>query len=836
MIDVTEAKAAALKQQDAQEQVRSMTENAPGVIHRWLHHPDGSQELLHISSSVRKIFDIDPKALMADPSEVWRRIHPDDLEAVEREMFRSAGTLEPYHVSYRLILEEKGTRWVEAWSIPSRLENGDIIFDGIVIDVTDLGRLDSLERDINFRQIFDNAPNAVFLVAADSEDAGRIVAANKAAEYMHGYDVGELKGQNINELDSSIQVPERLERLATGEVLTFEINHRHRDGTVFPAEITASRITIGGRPYVLAFDRDLTERKKVEKERSELQNKLLKTQKLAAESDLTKTQTQLQKMTENIPGLFYQYVLHADGSQTVSYIGARCREYLGVEPEEILEDAGVFWRLLEPEDLEQAEEKVARSARTLERYDIEYRVSVPGQGIRWYNDIGQPQRQPNGDIVWDGVMLDVTDRREVELANEVLAKATKSKDMFLANMSHELRTPLSAILGMTEGLKQGVYGETSPKQLETLEVVEESGLHLLNLINEILDLAKIETGKTSLTYSAIDVAELCKSCLDLVSSEGKRKEIRLSVELAWELPELQADKTRLRQILINLIGNAVKFTPDGGEVKLKVEKVSVDATSLDSDALRFTVADNGVGIESDRIDSIFEPFVQVDGSFSRQYPGSGLGLSLVKRFVELHSGAIDVQSEPGKGSRFTVDLPYANRESISDSERNEVSSVEVAETHACLVPESNQSLEGNESSVPVDANEMPLILLAEDNDNVARAVTSILEASGFRVLRAGNGEHAIELTLEHFPDLILMDVQMPVMDGLEAIRRIRSNNEFAEKPIIALSGFAMKEDSTRCIEAGADSFFSKPFKMPTLISEIRHLVSESSKAESIAKM
>ena len=371
--DISQAKATEAAINEAQAQMHDMTENIPGVIHRWLLHPDGRDELLHVSSGIREVFELDPQALMKDANEVWKRIHPDDLEEVEREMQRCAKTLEPYHSTYRLVLEEKGTRWVEAWSLPSRLDNGGIVFDGIVIDVTDLGRLDSLERDFNFRQIFDNAPDAVFLISPDGDDKEQVVAANKPADRMHGHEAGELKAKYISDLvapDDASEALERLKRLANGEVLTFESKHLHGDGSVFPIEVTASRISIDGRPYILAFGRDVTERKKVEKVRSDLQNQLLISQKLAAELDLTKSQSQLQKLTENMPGLVYQFVLHADRTQSVTYISPKCREFFGVEPEEILNDANAFWRLLEAEDLDQAKEKVAHSARTLEPFNL----------------------------------------------------------------------------------------------------------------------------------------------------------------------------------------------------------------------------------------------------------------------------------------------------------------------------------------------------------------------------------------------------------------------------------------------------------------------------------
>lgn len=390
--DISQIRATELALRDAQSELQTMAESVPGALWRLLLHPDGShslpyvsQELSYISPRVREMFELDLKSPREDMEEVWRRIHPDDRAKVEQEIHRSAKTLEPYHVAYRLVLEGKGTRWVETWSLPSRLDNGDIVFDGIMIDVTDMGRSDSLQRDINFRQIFDSAPDAVFLISADGEDEGRIVAANSAADRMHGYDAGNLKGKSISELDApeaAEEVPDRLRRLANGEFLTFEIDHVHKDGSMFPVEVNAFRIFIDGRPYVLAFDRDITERKKAEAERRELQNQLMKTQKYEAELSLAITQSQLQRVAENIPGLVYQFVLHSDGTQSITYIGARCREFFGVDPEEMLEDADVFRQCIEPEDVNAVREKVAESARTLERLDLEYRVAVPDRGIR----------------------------------------------------------------------------------------------------------------------------------------------------------------------------------------------------------------------------------------------------------------------------------------------------------------------------------------------------------------------------------------------------------------------------------------------------------------------
>ena len=253
--------------------------------------------------------------------------------------------------------------------------------------------------------------------------------------------------------------------------------------------------------------------------------------------------------------------------------------------------------------------------------------------MRWYHGFGHPKKQENGDVTLDGVVLDVTDRKQAELANDVLAKATKTKDEFLANMSHELRTPLTSIMAMIDGLQQGMFGDTTPQQLDCFKIVEQSSEHLLDLINEVLDLAKIESGQSELDLTAIQISRLCESCLNLVALHAKQKQIELSMETSLDLPELIADEKRIRQVLINLLSNAVKFTPEGGKVKLKVEVVPIGTPDFAMESLRFSVFDTGIGINSDQLEAMFDPFVQVDSSLTRQHEGTGLGLSVVKKLT-----------------------------------------------------------------------------------------------------------------------------------------------------------------------------------------------------------
>ena len=525
------------------------------------------------------------------------------------------------------------------------------------------------------------------------------------------------------------------------------------------------------------------------------------------EQALLESENKFQRVAEGVPGMIFRYIMRADGSHAATYVSSQCRELFEVETQDAMNNVDLLFDRIHPDDVASLQEAIKVSSESLQPLKIEFRVLLPVKGMRWLQSVAMPTRNANGDISFDEFVLDITERKEIKLANDVLAKATKTKDEFLANMSHELRTPLSAILAMTEGLQKGLFGETTDRQLASLNVVQESGLHLLDLINEVLDLAKIESGKVELNLSEVDVSRLCESSLSLVSQQADNKNIELVFEAPKDLPKFVGDEKLLRQVLINLLSNSVKFTPKNGQVKLEVEKLThTDVNALD--VLKFSIADNGIGIEADKVETLFEPFVQVDSSFSRNYEGTGLGLSLVKQFVELHDGSVHVESEIGTGSCFTVELPIRTRRVVNPSHFSNKS-----------------TLSGLRDPSSFDEKLNPLkILLAEDNENVALAVTTILEASNYLVSRVVNGQEAVDCARETKPDLILMDIQMPVLDGLEAIRQIRAMTEFTETPIIALSGFAMPEDSNDCIKAGANKFLSKPCPMSQLLAEIGKLI------------
>ena len=435
--------------------------------------------------------------------------------------------------------------------------------------------------------------------------------------------------------------------------------------------------------------------------------------------------------------------------------------------------------------------------------------------------------------LFEQLQQELTERQQAEAqlrqSNHELARATQLKDEFLASMSHELRTPLNAILGMSEGLQDAIFGPVTERQHKSLSLIEKSGKHLLALINDILDLSKIEANKFDLELTQVSIRELCQNSLLFVKELAHKKQIRLTTQIPDYLHQIQieVDDRRCRQVLINLLSNAVKFTPPGGSVTLDIRVVdsgeaegtplAVPTTDIDdgststarrsSRRIVFSAIDTGIGIAPENIEKLFQSFVQIDSSLSRQYAGTGLGLALVKRIVELHGGTVSAQSELDRGSCFSVSLPFCPSIAIA-------------------VPPSLPPLVYPlpAATPPTPTGAKAVVLIAEDNHANMETMTGYLKSRGYRPIEAGNGQTAIDLAQTHHPDLILMDIQMPDMDGFAAIRQLRQLPQCATIPIVALTALAMPPDRQKCLDAGANEYVTKPVKLSQLVVTIEALL------------
>ncbi len=389
-------------------------------------------------------------------------------------------------------------------------------------------------------------------------------------------------------------------------------------------------------------------------------------------------------------------------------------------------------------------------------------------------------------------------------AKDAAESANQAKSEFLANMSHEIRTPLNGIMGMHQLLETTTLNE---EQKQYVAISIDSSKRLAELLGDILDLAKVEAGKILLQAKPFPLAGTFKAIEQLFRFECSSKGIDFHADLDNRLPELLVgDKIRLQQILNNLVGNAVKFTSSGA---IRITATLLQAgISTDERRVLFTVSDSGIGIPEDKLDGLFEPFTQVDTGDTRKYQGAGLGLSIVRRFVKLMGGSICVTSEMGKGTTFFLSLPFG-----------QVSQLE----EPVILPANDDVADGS----------VLRILVAEDDEVNRYSLQRLLKKVSCEVTVVENGLQALQKIREENYDIVLMDVGMPVLDGLEATRAIRNGNVSPEKadiPIVALTAFTMEEDRQRCLEAGMNEFLAKPVAFETLCNALFTLVKENRRA------
>ena len=513
-------------------------------------------------------------------------------------------------------------------------------------------------------------------------------------------------------------------------------------------------------------------------------------------------------LVEQLPIIVY--VNPVDKMSSTIYVSPQIQTILGYMPDEWLSDPEFWQKRIHPDDREAVLTNVERSDLTATPFDMEYRMLARDGHVVWFQDQTILVRDQNGKpLYWQGLKIDITKRKQAE--NEILklnselerrveertnelGRALRAKDEFLANMSHELRTPLNAILGLSESLIELAAGPLNEKQQKYVGMISESGNHLLSLINDILDLAKIEAGQIVLNINEVDLKQVCQASLRMINELAHKKNQQVTLEINNEIGSVWVDERRLKQVLVNLLSNAVKFTPENGKLGLEVQ------TDSEEKRIMITVWDNGIGISESDLTRLFRPFVQLDSGLAREVTGTGLGLALVAQMVRLHGGSVAVESQPGQGSRFTVILPW----------------------EPALVTDAMLRLKstGKFRAIKPEAKDRPVILLVEDTKEVTVMMVDYLEMAGYQVITAGDGLTGIEQAKDKHPALILMDIQLPGMDGLEATRRLRADSDFRTVPIIALTALAMRGDRERCLAAGATDYLAKPISLKKLVQMI----------------
>ena len=506
---------------------------------------------------------------------------------------------------------------------------------------------------------------------------------------------------------------------------------------------------------------------------------------------------QVRKILTYVPGMVFQYCQHPDGTGAFPFASEAVRELYGVSPQVLESSASSIRDLLVTEDRERFFMSLRLSATRMERWLVDYRIRSSDGRIKWLHVDAVPELDEAGRIVWYGFVTDVTATKALEHELDKhrlhLEELVRDRTEQLANMSHEIRTPLNAITGMAYLMhRTGV----TPEQADRLNKIEAASSHLLEIINSILDLSKIDAGKLTLSAEVIQIEKLLANVVSIMNDRAASKGLRLNINLAARLPGVVGDGTRIQQALLNYVGNAIKFTAQGS-VTIGVK---VEADEGEHVRLCFEVQDTGIGIAPEVLGKIFNSFEQADSSTTREYGGTGLGLAITKRLAELMGGAVGVSSTPGVGSRFWFTALLGKGEPSG----TEPGAPDLDRAEAMLT----------------EASQGKCVLLVEDEPTSQVVAEELLVAVGFLVDTADNGSEAVEMVERKAYDLILMDMQMPQMDGITATRCIRQLPGGQSVPILAMTANVFSDDKSNCLDAGMNDFLTKPVVPGVLYSTL----------------
>ncbi|MFT7721536.1 MAG: ATP-binding protein [Roseateles sp.] len=520
----------------------------------------------------------------------------------------------------------------------------------------------------------------------------------------------------------------------------------------------------------------------------------------------------LRGMAETVPGVVYQLRLAADGEFSFTYVSEAVREYFLLGGNDLDRSATPWFARIHPGDRAAVQESLLASARTLEPWQQEFRAPQADGNVRWIYGNAIAQREADGSVLWHGFLTDISRQRrdalelerhrhhleelvaartaELAEATEAAQAASLAKSAFLANMSHEIRTPMNAIIGLTY-LAQG--DSTEPAQQQRLRKVAHAAEHLLGIVNDVLDFSKIEAGKVQLERRPFTVDEVLDNVANMTAQSAAAKGLRVETDIAPALRgrTLLGDPQRIAEVLLNFAGNAVKFT-ESGAVRLAAQLDGApEGAGL---PLRFEVQDSGIGIAADAQGRLFRDFEQADTSTTRRYGGTGLGLAICRRLATLMGGRVGVDSRLGEGSTFWFAL-----------------AMEPAGQPAALPAPPRPRLYSARERLAELAHSQPRkLLLAEDNPVNQEVAVALIGSAGLAVDVAADGRQAVEMVEAGDYALVLMDVQMPVMDGLDATRAIRRLAKGAALPILAMTANAFDEERQRCLDAGMDDHVAKP--------------------------
>lgn len=780
--EVAEREAAEEKIRDAETVLREMTDALPAVVFRFKGMWDKSGEFIYVNAYTSELFNCSSTTLLQNHRAWLASVAPADLPELEQSIQQAARDQTPWRAEFRIRQQDGGIRWIQGVATPSLSVQNEEIWNGYWIDVTDRKK-----QEEKILSLIESSPDGLIIV----NYLGLITLVNTQVEHIFGYNRDELIGQPVEMLlpvqfrrhhahlreDYFRQPAER--KMRPGRDLT----GLRKDGEEIPLEVSLNPLETEQGISVIASLRDVTQRK-------------------AAEAQLRAAEMMLREMSDSLPGVVFEYHSLATGGR-FKFISKHVEDMFGINREAALADPEILLTRIADEDRAYFNHIRAIAEDEGRPWECEFRTIMPDGETRWIKAAAVPVRNFEDKnttffnaLIWSGYLIDITDQKrlERELAEAKIEadKANQAKSDFLANMSHEIRTPMNAIIGMSHLC---LNTEVNPKQRNYLEKISRSADSLLHIINDILDFSKIEAGKMSMEETPFNLDDVFENLGNLVGVRAKEKGLELVFDNDPSLPVgLIGDPLRLGQILLNLTGNAVKFT-ERGEIIVSTRK---QTETDDTVEIQFSVKDSGIGLDAEQIGRLFQSFSQADSSTTRKYGGTGLGLAISKNLVEMMHGRIWAEGTPGQGSTFFFTARFGKQAHATSS--------------LLQFPAAARNLR---------------VLVVDDNSASRTILQDQLQAFGMQTTLAASGTEAISAMLsksdEPF-DLVLMDWQMPGMDGVQTIRRLHEQAGLSHVPTIIMVTAYDKDEALRAAgDTPIDGILSKPVCSSALLDTITQL-------------
>jgi PAS domain S-box-containing protein len=682
-------------------------------------------------------------------------------------------------------LQQARRRIAELEEIVAR-QNGSVLTTSNNLSLCGQQKVELEQSRNKYRKLFNYANDAMFVISLDqnSPNYGYFSDVNNVACKRLGYtreELLQLTPLDISDGNDFQYNRELVVRLGKDGNATFETTYVKKDGTRLPVEISALRLTIDGKELYLAIARDITDRKQ-------------------AEAALRKSENLYRLLADNV----HDVIWTTDSTLQPRYVSPSFSHLIGFAQEDAL--SAIYRDIILPSPFmdHQCQLPSFTEDRPL-HWESEIRTAG-GESI-WVESIASPLPESSNRFTGIiGVTRDITSRKkimdELKAAKEQAFAANKAKSEFLANMSHEVRTPMNGVLGMLQLLQMT---DLNDEQLEYVDTAMESGKSLLTIINDILDYAKIEAGKLPMTPEEFQIRDIIKTLVGSFKTAVNSQKVRLIYAVDQRVPDnLVADHIRIRQIFYNLVGNAVKFTEQG---EIKVSIGMTEMADPNRVMLECSIADTGIGVPDNIGDKLFEPFTQIESPRQKKIKGTGLGLSIVRQLVMQMNGTVSLKSNKAGGTTVTFSLVVDRAPEHTAKDRLPPPAPILTSPHRRLSA-----------------------LIVEDEQINQQIMQAILVKLGHRPTIAENGHVALNLLESHHFDIVLMDVQMPELDGLETTKIIRKRKDFLQIrniPIIALTAYAMAGDKDKCFNAGMDGYLAKPVDIKKLEKLLKSLTVEN---------